>query len=244
MKAVILAAGASTRLRPYTANTPKSLLPVADVPILRRALDNLWAIGVREFAIVTGYLEEQIRTAVRAWHPEARFEFFSNPEYATTQNAPSLLLARPAVDGQEFMMLDADIVFERRVLDVLMAGAPDCLALRPSDDLGDEEIKVLLDEHGFVKLLDKTVPPADAVGESIGIERFSAQTSKILFETLADRVVRRGLTGEWYEKSFEEMIATRGVKIRCVNVGTAYCAEIDTPDDLKAADAALRARGL
>jgi choline kinase len=244
MKAVILAAGASTRLRPYTNEKPKSLLPVAGVPILKRALDHLLAVGVTEIAIVTGFLEHMIRDAAAGWAPGAKLHFFTNADYATTQNGPSLLLARPAVDGHEFIMLDADIVFERSVLTALLDGPPDCLALRPADDLSDEEIKVLLDSKGFVKLIDKTVPPRKAAGESIGIERFSAATSKILFETLHDRVVNRGLTHEWYEKAFEEMIAAKGVQIRTVDVGGAYCAEIDTPDDLHAADQALRERGL
>ena len=43
MKAVILAAGCATRLRPYSDDTPKTLLPVAGVPILQ--LEHTWSAG-------------------------------------------------------------------------------------------------------------------------------------------------------------------------------------------------------
>ncbi|MBI5502293.1 MAG: phosphocholine cytidylyltransferase family protein [Deltaproteobacteria bacterium] len=244
MKAVLLAAGMATRLRPLTDDLPKCLLSVAGVPILRRAMDTLLGCGIGEFALVTGFLEGKIRAAVGGWYPGLRVAWFTNHDYATTQNGPSLLAARPALDGREFLMLDADIVFDRGVIDaVLGAPWPNCLALRRAADLGEEEIKVELDERGRVLRIDKPVPVARAAGESIGIERFSAEGSRVLFATLHERVVGRGLGNEWYEKSFEQMIERGEAEIHVVDVTGHYCAEIDTAEDLAAADRVLRGRG-
>ncbi|MBI5487500.1 MAG: phosphocholine cytidylyltransferase family protein [Deltaproteobacteria bacterium] len=243
MKAVLLAAGMATRLRPLTDDLPKCLLPVAGKPILRRAMDTLLACGIDEFALVTGFLEQKIRDAVGGWYPGLRVAWFTNPDYATTQNGPSLLAARPALDGRAFLMLDADIVFERGVIEaVLHAPWPNCLALRRARDLGEEEIKVELDGRGRVRRIDKPVPVAVAAGESIGIERFSAAASRVLFATLHERVVGRGLGNEWYEKSFEQMIERGEAEIHVVDVTASYCAEIDTPEDLAVADRVVRER--
>ncbi|MBQ4041882.1 MAG: NTP transferase domain-containing protein, partial [Prevotella sp.] len=49
MKAIILAAGTASRLRPLTEHTPKSLLNIGERPLLQRSMDALIENGVREF---------------------------------------------------------------------------------------------------------------------------------------------------------------------------------------------------
>ena len=54
MKAIILAAGTASRLRPLTLHTPKCLLKVGERTLLQRSMDAIIKAGVREFTIVTG----------------------------------------------------------------------------------------------------------------------------------------------------------------------------------------------
>lgn len=62
MKAVILAGGEGTRLRPYTYKTPKPMLPIGDgnKPILYYVIENLKRAGITEFIIAAGYMHEKI----------------------------------------------------------------------------------------------------------------------------------------------------------------------------------------
>ncbi|MBM2846100.1 MAG: nucleotidyltransferase family protein, partial [Bacteroidetes bacterium] len=64
MIGVILAAGISSRLRPLTDTTPKSLLPVGGRPLLQRSLEALCASDIRRCVIVTGYRREMIERFV------------------------------------------------------------------------------------------------------------------------------------------------------------------------------------
>lgn len=61
MKAVVLAAGKGTRLRPLTSNRPKSLLPIGGTPLLYHLLNRLKDVGIKEVLIVTSFKEEQIK---------------------------------------------------------------------------------------------------------------------------------------------------------------------------------------
>jgi len=61
MKAVVLAAGEGTRMRPLTANLPKPLLPVAGKPFLRHTLEALHTAGIRELGILIGWQGHRIR---------------------------------------------------------------------------------------------------------------------------------------------------------------------------------------
>lgn len=61
LQAVILAGGKGTRLKPYTTNFPKPLMPVGDKPILEIILHKLKNNGITDIIFSTGHLEELIR---------------------------------------------------------------------------------------------------------------------------------------------------------------------------------------
>lgn len=60
MKALILAAGKGTRLRPITSYVPKPMLPIQGRPLMEWALRPLLACGIKEFVIAVSYLADQI----------------------------------------------------------------------------------------------------------------------------------------------------------------------------------------
>jgi NDP-sugar pyrophosphorylase family protein len=62
MKAIILAGGKGTRLRPLTFSIPKPLLPVGEKPILELILSRLKENGITEISLAVGYKAELIRT--------------------------------------------------------------------------------------------------------------------------------------------------------------------------------------
>ena len=246
VKAVLLVAGMSSRLRPLTDDLPKCLLTVAGTPILRRCVDALRGAGITELVVVTGHLEHKIQDALRDWVP-GPIAYRRNAIYAQTQNGASLLCAREAVEGEPFVLLDGDIVFDPEVLDaVVRSPHADCLALRPADDLGDEEVKVVLDPRRDVRIVRRihvSLPPADAAGESIGIEKFSAATSRVLFDTIERRIAKHGANTEYYEKAFDQLCVEGRLELHAIDVGAHYCAEIDTPEDLARVRRELEARG-
>ena len=65
MRAVILAGGEGTRLRPYTAVLPKPLMPIGDRPVLDIVVRQLKAHGFERITIATGYLAELIEAFFR-----------------------------------------------------------------------------------------------------------------------------------------------------------------------------------
>jgi len=241
MKAVILAAGCATRLRPHSDDTPKTLLPVGGVPILRRTITSLLRCGFDQFVIGTGYLEHMVRESVAAWFPTLDVTFVSNPDFRTTNNAASLLLTRRHVENDGFILLDGDVVFDLDVVEELVDRGPDCLAVRSVGTIGLEEVKVTADNYDRVLAIGKHVPVRSAMGESVGIELFSAASSKRLFEALHQRVTVQGLVNEYYEASFQQIIDD-GSTLYGVDIGSMYATEIDTIEDLLAANARLAQR--
>ena len=242
MKAVILAAGCATRLRPYSDDTPKTLLPVGGVPILRRTITNLLRVGFDQFVIGTGYLEHMVRDAVSSWFPGLDVTFVSNEVFRSTNNAYSLLLCRDAVETDGFILLDGDVVFDLGVIEELVERGPDSLAVRSVGEIGLEEVKVTADNHDRVLAIGKHVPVRSAMGESVGIEWFSAASSQKLFAARStQRVTVQGLVNEYYEAAFQQIV-DEGTTLYGVDIGSMYATEIDTIEDLMAANARLAQR--
>src|SRR6478672_9229767 len=119
-RAVVLAAGSAQRLRPLTDTRPKCLLPVGERTIISRAVAILAGHGIRAITIVDGFEGDQLRAALTAEFPAAWFDFVRNPDFATTNNAWSLLLARRAAP-ESLLLLDGDVLFDAAVIGRLLA---------------------------------------------------------------------------------------------------------------------------
>ncbi|MBI3788348.1 MAG: NTP transferase domain-containing protein [Ignavibacteriales bacterium] len=152
MKCVILAAGESTRLRPLTNDLPKCLLHVGGKGLLQRTLENIFAAGVKEAAIVVGYKADAIRAFVKENFSRRHIRFVLNPNFATTNNAYSLLLARNfCVDEQEgvaskenFLLLDSDIVFAPKLLPFPQRNYLKCWSVESSMERGARNFTSML----------------------------------------------------------------------------------------------------
>ena len=75
MKAIIPVAGAGTNLRPLTYTQPKPLIPVAGKPIISFIIEQLTALGIRDYIFVIGYLGEKIKNFIEAAYPELNKSF-------------------------------------------------------------------------------------------------------------------------------------------------------------------------
>jgi len=119
MKAVILAAGEGTRMRPLTANLPKPLLPVAGKPFLRHTLEAVRGAGITEAAVLIGWQGHRIRERFgRGEDLGLRIEYEEQPERLGTAHALGCL--RNYVDGP-FLSINGDVVVSGEALKELLA---------------------------------------------------------------------------------------------------------------------------
>ncbi len=235
--AVILVAGVGERLRPLTDDRPKALLDIGGETILARAVRLLVRHGVSEIVLATGYCEDAVRAAMATAPVPVRFCF--NPEYATTQNAMSLLACREAVAGRTFYKIDGDLVFQRDVLDRLdRSGASLAVAVDTKVTLGEEEMKVQWRAGGRITAFGKRLDPSTCAGESIGLERIDGVAVSQLFLALQKA---RDLeeTNLYYEDIYSRMIEG-GLVAEGVDVAQVPWMEVDTPQDLARAREMIR----
>ena len=231
MIGVILAAGMAKRLRPLTDERPKCLLTVGQRTLLQRTVDGILAAGISELVVVTGYRAQMIRDFLTSHYPDLTIHFIDNPDYAHNNNIFSLWLTRPYTEGRDFLLLDSDILFDPQIIPAVLSAEGSALALN-RHELGEEEIKVIVDDQNRVVEISKVCSIEQAIGESVGIEKMEADYSAALFRELEQMIEGEGLIDIFYERAFERLIP-HGHTFTVVDTTRYFSIELDTVEDFE-----------
>ena len=239
MTGVLLAAGMARRLRPLTDDRPKCLLEVAGKTLLQRTVDAMLHAGIDRLVVVTGYRAEMISDFLTTHYPTLDIHFIHNADYAHNNNIYSLWLAMQQVCGREFLLMDSDILCDPEAVSRIARQEGSALALN-RHPLGEEEMKIVVDSDMHITAISKTCPVADAIGESLGIEKISAEYSAALAQELDLMIEHEGLIDIFYERAFERLIP-QGHTFRVVDVTDLFSYELDTPQDFQETQALMPA---
>lgn len=225
-RAIILAAGKSRRLGGLTEALPKCLLPLGGRTILDHQLENLRAGGIADITLVTGFCDALVRR-----HCPAGVAFVENPVYDRTNSIYSLWLALRQRRGS-VVVLNSDVVFHPGILQRLLASPrPDALSVCLQDGMGEEEMKVRVEDGRIVDIC-KDMDPADAHGENVGVVKFSAAGAEVLFEYL-NRLVAGGTVNAWAPLAFQRMCCE--YPLFAIGTDGLPWIEIDFPEDYEVA---------
>jgi choline kinase len=233
MIGLVLAAGAGRRLRPYTDQLPKALVPVdGDTTILDIALRNLAVVGLTDVTVVVGYAAgavEALRPDLEARHG-VRLTLVHNDRAEEWNNAYSLWLARSSFAAGA-LLVNGDTVHPVSVEKTLLAGRGPEILLAVDDvkKLADEEMKTIFADDGRLTRITKLMDPADADGEYIGATLIEPRAASGLAEAL-EATWRRD-PGLYYEDGFQEY-ADSGGEVRAAPIGDVEWVEVDNHDDL------------
>ena len=233
MIGVILAAGMAKRLRPLTDTKPKCLLKVGERTLLERTVDAMHQAGITEFLVVTGYRGEMIREFLTTHYPQATIQYLDNVDYEHNNNIYSLWMACQKVRGCDFLLMDSDILCDPAAVVRIAQEQTAALAVN-RHELGEEEMKVVVDSDNRITEISKTCRPEDAMGESVGIEKITADYSETLARELDQMILQEGLIDIFYERAFERLIP-QGHTFKVVDTTHYFSYELDTPEDFQRA---------
>lgn len=239
MKAIILAAGEGTRLRPLTLQRPKCLVEAAGKSLLDRQLEVLRAAGVDRQVIVGGYLAGSL---------EGRgSRLMINPDYDRTNMVHTLFCAEEEMEG-EVLVTYGDIVYAPSILrKVLGSGADLAVAVdlewepywraRNEDPLDDAE-SLRMDEGGRILEIGQQAAAVEEIqGQYMGLMKFSPQGLEVLKEVYyhargEGRLGGRPTTNA-YMTDLLQAAVDAGHRVQAVPVRGPWV-EVDTVEDLNA----------
>ena len=226
MRGIILAAGKGSRLNGTAGESPKCLVELGGMTLVERQIRLLQRAGVRHITVVTGCQADRVRRACGQ-----RVTYVENSRYAQTNSMYSLWMARPLL-YEGFVVLNCDVVFHPVLLDDLLCARHDdalLLAYREANQplFGDEEMKVKV-RCGRVVDMSKTMDPAEADGENLGIVKFGPTGAAALVDIM-DRLIAAGGVKDWAPRAFAEFAKTG--PLHAVGTRGLPWIEIDFPED-------------
>ncbi len=127
-QAVILAAGEGQRLRPFTVNRPKTMITIADKPILQFVIESLAQNGIRDIILVVGYRKEQVFDYIGSGEQlGVKITYVDQAQQLGTAHALSMV--KDSV-GDEFLVLPGDNLIEAHTIADFSAIQPDAVLVK------------------------------------------------------------------------------------------------------------------
>ena len=226
MKALILNSGLGSRMGELTAAQPKCMTEIGPgETILSRQLRMLAASGISQVVMTTGYCEDALVKYCEELGLPLSCTFVRNPRFRETNYSYSIYLAREALDG-DLLLMHGDLVFDREVLNRLLACPDSCMAVSSAVPLPEKDFKAVV-QDGFV--------------QKVGIEFFdSAVAAQALYKlnqsgwkAWLDRICafcEAGKVSVYAENALNELDGE--ARIFALDVGPLLCAEVDNASDL------------
>ncbi|MEY2443847.1 MAG: glucose-phosphate thymidylyltransferase [Ilumatobacteraceae bacterium] len=216
MKALILAGGAGTRLRPITHTSAKQLVPVANKPILFYGIEAMVAAGITEIGIIVGDTRDEVMTALGdGSNFGAAFTFI--PQDAPLGLAHCVLIAADFLGDDDFVMYLGDNLLEQdlaafvHAFEVARAGAEPPTAqilLKQVPDPHRFGIAELDDAGNVVRLVEKPAdPPSDLA--LVGVYLFDRTINE------AVRSIAPSPRGELEITDAIQWLVDQGKRVRC-----------------------------
>ncbi|ABF08686.1 phosphocholine cytidylyltransferase family protein [Cupriavidus metallidurans] len=233
MRAIILAAGLGLRLQQQPGKQfPKCLLRFDGVTLLERHLRMLDAAGVTEVVLALGFEPEQVQAELARLNRSA--EIVINPRY----DLGSVLTVHTAADamtrGGDVLLMDADVLYDERIMSKLVAGETVNRLLIDRDfEAGDEPVKLCLKDGVPVELRKQLMADLsyDTIGESVGFFRFKQDCAQRLAE-IVKGYVDGGRANMPHEEAVRDLLLERSHTFDTADVTGAPWIEIDFPGDV------------
>ena len=226
MKALVLAGGTGSRLRPLTHTSAKQLLPVANKPILEYALEACAEAGCTQVGVIVGDTEDEIRAALDGRQLGVELHWIR--QEAPLGLAHAVLTAQDFLGHEPFLMFLGDNLLKasvRPLVERFEAGSADALVLLTRVPDPQRFGVVVLDERGRVeRLVEKPeVPPSELA--LVGIYLFGPR----IFE--AARAIEPSARGELEITDALQWLVDAGARVEAQEV-VGWWKDTGKPGDL------------
>ena len=165
-----MAAGLGTRFGHYTELVPKGFVEVGGKPMIIRSIETLLSCGIDRIILGTGYKIEAYE-ALQADFPQIETCF--SPRYADTNSMYTLYNTRDVIGDDSFLLLESDLVFERKaILSLLDDESPDVMLVSSLTKFQDQYY-VEYDRNHILTSCSVDKDALEAKGELVGIHKLS-----------------------------------------------------------------------
>lgn len=232
--AVIMAAGLGTRFGKYTELIPKGFVEYKNKAMVLRSIDTLIACGIERIIIGTGWQKEAYEALMEKY---PQIECVYSPKYAETNSMFTLYNCREAIGEDDFLLLESDIIFEKKAITSLIETSfESAMLITPVFKFQDQYYVQMNEKYELINCsTDKN--KIEASGELVGIHKISNTFYQRMideYEKILDEKPKLG-----YEFQLLD-ISQRITPMHVLKVKNLQWYEIDDEQDLHFAEENVR----
>lgn len=177
-----MAAGMGTRFGKYTEYIPKGFVEFKEKAMVVRSIDILVECGIERIIIGTGYHRERYESLMEKY---PQIECVFSPRYAETNSMYTLWNCREAIGDEDFLLLESDLVFEKRAIEELISCPFGSAMLITPVTKFQDQYYVQMDSSCRLVDCSTDASAIDPSGELVGIHKLSAEFFRHVVEEYA-----------------------------------------------------------
>ena len=228
--AVIMAAGLGTRFGHMTEKMPKGFLPFMGEPMVIRSVKTLIDCGINRIIIGTGYKKEAYEALKKDY---LQVECVFSPRYAETNSMYTLYNCREAIGNDDFVLLESDLVFEKRAIEVLLASPYENAMLITPVTKFQDQYYVEMNEQCVLTSCSTDKNQLNVSGELVGIHKLSNYFYRRMCLEYEKIMVEKPKLGYEYQLLF---MSQSIMPIKVLKIENLHWYEIDDVNDLRYAE--------
>ncbi len=237
MQAIILAAGMGKRLGELTKNNTKCMLEVNGTRLIDRAITQLSRLNLKRLVIVVGYEGQKLIDYIGDRYDDIiKIEYVNNPIYDKTNNIYSLALAYKELCEDDTLLLESDLIYEDRMLEMIVSHPDPNLALVAKYESWMDGTMVRIDEErNIVNFVPKEAfryEDIDFYYKTVNIYKFSREFSINEYVPFLDAYCKVMGNNEYYEQVLRVLTMLHKSSLKALPVENEKWYEIDDIQDL------------
>lgn len=240
MQSIILAAGMGKRLKKYTKDGTKCMVPVNGKPIIDYTLESLSKAGIKKITVVIGYKGEKLKNYIKDKYSYLEINFIENPVYDKTNNIYSLFLAKDVLVEDDTILLESDLVFKPEIISDLVNSCEENLAvLSPFESWMDGTVALIDGENNISGLIGKENFNWENKNEyykTVNIYKFSKDFSRKYYIPFLQAYIESYGKNEYYEQVLKVIAFLDSTNLKAHIVDGRNWYEIDDGADLSIAE--------
>jgi len=242
MQAIILAAGMGKRLGALTKNNTKCMIEVNGVRLIDRLITQLSKLKINRLVIVVGYEGQNLIDYIgHRYENILKIEYINNPIYDKTNNIYSLALAKEELCKDDTILLESDLIFEDRMLEILVNNPDPNLALIAKYESWMDGTMVRIDgDRNIVNFVPKAAfryEDVDVYYKTVNIYKFSKNFSSNEYVPFLDAYSKVMGNNEYYEQVLRVLTMLHNTSLKALPITNEKWYEIDDIQDLDIASA-------
>jgi histidinol-phosphate/aromatic aminotransferase/cobyric acid decarboxylase-like protein/choline kinase len=240
MQGLILAAGMGKRLGKHTQDQTKCMVKVREKALIEYTLEALSAAGISRVVIVTGYHGAKLKKFLGPTFAGMDLIYVDNEIYDRTNNIYSLWLAHKYLTKEDTLVLESDLIFEKRVLaDVVQNPAPNLAVVAKYEPWMDGTVTLLDENDRILNFIPKKYFDWAQTGsyyKTVNIYKFSKGFSKNCYLPFLSAYVATMGRNEYYEQVLRVITYLENSDLKAHKLTSEKWYEIDDLQDLDIAE--------